>query len=388
MTMGILDIIIFSTIVQISIFAVFLTVQGLGKRRELLFLSLFFLSLVLYMLNQLVLRRVYDLYPEYMHLLYIGAPFGLLYAPCFYLYLRRSREGSVRHPLLVPLHFIPFLALSGYLLATFYFQDAGNKGSLLRDPSFLLNSATIWFTIAVQAQSLFYVALGLRALLRHKRRLTTHGHSREYANDAWLAKLGVGLAILLALDFLRFVSRIWGLLRGGILASFSRGVLPDAFEIALYVFFAGFSYFILFNAIRRPQALLGRDDAANQRKSLSDRTAESYKKELLSIMEKRKPHLEPELSLSDLSCLTGIPSRSLSEVIRKCECDNFYDFVNEFRVKEFIRFLADPSLSHQTVLTLMFEAGFNSKSVFNKVFKKKTGRNPRRFIKERTKSEK
>ncbi len=381
---GFIDIVIVSTVVQLSIFGLFLAARGLGKRRELLFLSLFFLSFVLYILNQFVLRHLNDLEWQYMHLLYLGAPFGFLYAPCFYLYLRRSRQGNLRPWPLTLLHFVPFLLLSGYLLLVFYFREAGDKLSILRDPTFLLNSASVWYTVTVLAQFLFYLALGLRRLVRYRRRHGKAGLAHRAADDAWIMKLGAGLAVLWLLDLLRFASRLSGLLADRVTGNLSSNPLQVVFETALYLCFALFGYFILFSALRRPQTVLGgEEEAARQKKSLSERTAASYKQELLHVMEKRKPHLEPELSLSDLSCLTGIPSRSLSEVIRKCDSDNFYDFVNEYRVKEFIRFLADPGMNHQTVLTLMFEAGFNSKSVFNKAFKKKTGKNPRLFMKQR-----
>jgi AraC-like DNA-binding protein len=55
---------------------------------------------------------------------------------------------------------------------------------------------------------------------------------------------------------------------------------------------------------------------------------------------------------------------------------NFYDFVNEYRVREVLRLMEDSSRVNDKMLTLAFDAGFNSKPTFNAVFKKITGRTP------------
>ena len=55
---------------------------------------------------------------------------------------------------------------------------------------------------------------------------------------------------------------------------------------------------------------------------------------------------------------------------------NFYDFVNGYRVREVLRLMEDGSRADDKMLTLAFDAGFNSKPTFNAVFKKITGRTP------------
>ena len=57
------------------------------------------------------------------------------------------------------------------------------------------------------------------------------------------------------------------------------------------------------------------------------------------------------------------------------------DFVNEFRIKEAKSILKDPSKKEFTVLEILYEVGFNSKSSFNTAFKKHTGLTPTQFRK-------
>ena len=65
-------------------------------------------------------------------------------------------------------------------------------------------------------------------------------------------------------------------------------------------------------------------------------------------------------------------SLAINEGLKK----NFYDLVNGYRVEEAKRLLVDPNSNNYTVLSIGFEAGFNSKTTFNTVFKKFTGLTP------------
>jgi AraC-like DNA-binding protein len=59
--------------------------------------------------------------------------------------------------------------------------------------------------------------------------------------------------------------------------------------------------------------------------------------------------------------------------------ENFYDLVNGYRVEEAKRLLLDSKSINYTILSVGFEAGFNSKTTFNTVFKKFTGFTPTEF---------
>ena len=58
---------------------------------------------------------------------------------------------------------------------------------------------------------------------------------------------------------------------------------------------------------------------------------------------------------------------------------NFYDLINGYRVDEAKRLLVNPENKNYTILSVGFEAGFNSKTTFNTVFKKFTGLTPTDF---------
>jgi YesN/AraC family two-component response regulator len=98
-------------------------------------------------------------------------------------------------------------------------------------------------------------------------------------------------------------------------------------------------------------------------------------------MDKEKPYLNPTLTLKELSTELSIPSRYLSQIINEHMQSNFYDYISKYRIEEAKKLLSDLSCD-KTVLEILYEVGFNSKSSFNTAFKKFTGITPSRFKKE------
>ena len=97
---------------------------------------------------------------------------------------------------------------------------------------------------------------------------------------------------------------------------------------------------------------------------------------LLALMHTSQPWLEPELTLSELAQRLRTNASLLSRVINMGCGQNFNDFVNTYRVAEARRKLADPRFAHYSLVGVALESGFNSKSTFNRVFKKLLGQAP------------
>ena len=97
-------------------------------------------------------------------------------------------------------------------------------------------------------------------------------------------------------------------------------------------------------------------------------------------METEKPFLIPELTLNQLAEKVSIPPRSLSEVINSIFHQNFFDYINSYRIQEAKQLLMN-SNDNKTILYILLEVGFNNKSVFNNAFKKHTGMTPTQWKK-------
>lgn len=115
---------------------------------------------------------------------------------------------------------------------------------------------------------------------------------------------------------------------------------------------------------------------------LATEKVEAYLEALWTYMSKERPYLEPKISIAELSHRTQIPVNQLSKIINERLGMNFFDFINSYRVEEFKRLVDDNRFNHFTLLGLAFEAGFNSKSTFNAIFKKFTQQTPSQYVRQ------
>ncbi len=121
--------------------------------------------------------------------------------------------------------------------------------------------------------------------------------------------------------------------------------------------------------------------AAYQKSGLSENKAKGLAQKLLEQMEKEQVFLEEHLTLPALAKKMGISASHLSQVINQQFGQNFFDFVNSYRIKEAQKRLQDPQYSHYSVLGIALDCGFSSKSSFNRSFKKIVGMTPTQYRK-------
>ena len=120
-----------------------------------------------------------------------------------------------------------------------------------------------------------------------------------------------------------------------------------------------------------------KDDSPKYEKSrLDESVAQSYATELKTLMEQKKPYRDPDLTLPELAKKLNLSPNILSQVINSYCCQNFYNFVNTYRVEEVVSLMKDPSMKDKSILDMAYEAGFKSKTTFNTIFKKHTGLTP------------
>ncbi|WP_162915482.1 ABC transporter permease [Paraflavitalea soli] len=97
---------------------------------------------------------------------------------------------------------------------------------------------------------------------------------------------------------------------------------------------------------------------------------------LKKAMETNRYYEEPELTLPLLAEKLRLPPHELSRVINTVFKKSFNDFVNEYRVRDVVSKMQDPAFDKMTLLGIAYDAGFNSKSTFNRAFKQITGKTP------------
>jgi AraC-like DNA-binding protein len=122
----------------------------------------------------------------------------------------------------------------------------------------------------------------------------------------------------------------------------------------------------------------------SEEKNTNDEVSDEnkYHEELLklkSFMMEEKPFLNPSLTIQDIAKEVEIPVRDLSVLINHQLGQHFYDFVNIYRIEYAKDILKDSTKNKVTILEILYEVGFNSKSSFNTAFKKHTGNTPTEY---------
>lgn len=88
---------------------------------------------------------------------------------------------------------------------------------------------------------------------------------------------------------------------------------------------------------------------------------------------------DPSLKLSDLAHRLDVSPSYLSRIINQEAKKNFNDWLNEYRVAEAKRLIADPAFNTYTLEGLGREAGFGAKSTYQAAFKRLTGLTPSEY---------
>ena len=113
-------------------------------------------------------------------------------------------------------------------------------------------------------------------------------------------------------------------------------------------------------------------DSINERNKSTAFSLDAY-------MSSEQPFTKPDLTLSMLSEMFGEPPSTISQTIKYVFKTNFSDYINSFRIDLAKKLLLKSSATNESIKEIMYDCGFNSRSVFNTVFKKKVGLTPSQF---------
>lgn len=207
-----------------------------------------------------------------------------------------------------------------------------------------------------------YLGLILHSVFTNKRRI-------------WITYFVIPIVILFVFSCINDILKIIGLEE---LSFFSN----QNFNSYLLLIVAFLFYFISFKLLSKNKYILPKNEISKYKNSnLTIKLIEQYQSELINSMEMEKLYLNGKLSIQDVSDKLNIPKQYISEVLNEHMNTNFQDFINEYRVEEFIKRLRNDQNNHFTLLGIAIEVGFNSKSSFNAIFKKSKGLTPTQFKK-------
>ncbi|MDX1463658.1 MAG: helix-turn-helix transcriptional regulator, partial [Marinirhabdus sp.] len=99
-----------------------------------------------------------------------------------------------------------------------------------------------------------------------------------------------------------------------------------------------------------------------------------------ALFEEKKLYTNPNLTLTDGANHLDTNRNVVSNAINSEFEMNFNDFVNSWRTHQVIRLLEEKEHHGSTLLGIAMDCGFNSKTTFNRAFKKHTGLSPKQYI--------
>ncbi|MBA4322524.1 MAG: hypothetical protein C0408_06870, partial [Odoribacter sp.] len=161
----------------------------------------------------------------------------------------------------------------------------------------------------------------------------------------------------------------------------------------IFGFIALFSFVYSFYGIKQPEIFgqavktngdYKKDTEKYIKSGLKDNQADDYLSRLISFVEKNKLYLDRDLTIHELSGMTGIQRHHITQILNEKYKRNFFTFINEYRVKEVIERFSDPKFNNYTILAIAFDAGFNAKTTFNAIFKSQTGLTPSKYREQKT----
>lgn len=335
------------------------------------------LSLLIFMISFALLGRV----SIYDRDIYIWGPWlkripeliFFVYGPVFYLYLRtllKLEEGNWRQNLA---YFVPALIHFIAILPSFFWHEE----SLTHLSQRMDLSTRFWGILAL----CFNLWLLYRSwnLLSHYAENSSNTHSFQqnlhYLHVVLLLQaiclgLWASIGLVWLVEWLSAVAFTW---------------VSDLATDMVWGWFSLLTYILGYFAMNQPEIFkLHKVVPKYKDSSLTDEEMERYKKRLIQTMEEEQTYSNPELTLGQLAEIVRTNTHTLSRVINEGYGKSFYDFINEYRVEAFNELLLSEASANETFLAIAFQVGFNSKTTFNRAYKKVTGTTPRSFLREQT----
>ena len=276
-------------------------------------------------------------------------------------------------------HFIPLLLSSMVLLPRFYLSDYNSKISFFNDHVHTIEGT--YSMITAHLQSAFYIVAVFVLLYKYKKTIFQNYSTWGSFNYTWLYQMNVVLSSLFVVALVKNVYK-YG----------DYGEEITGFRLAIILAHLIFISWLVLKAMYAPKFFGGIDPyhhvvsgVANPdtfhvpRQDLDDIEKMEQIKKIKRYMAEHQPYLNSGLTIQDLATQLDIDVRELSILINHSLNQNFYDFVNKYRIDRALEMLKNPKQKKLSILEILYEVGFNSKSSFNTSFKKKTGLTPTEY---------
>ena len=314
----------------------------------------------------------------------------LLPGPFLYLYIRSFKE-TITLKKAWP-HFVLFFV---WLIPTYYNISKYSKlypGSEIIPVEVLRRPTTILLVMGRPAISVLYYFLARRQLVSYQRSIRHLFSETSRIDLNWVRFLVNGFLVVAGVFFVTFPLILSLPEKVFLLLLLSMAVGVPYIYMATYLGIKQYTIWQVQPGINKETAEATIQQAAeletiatSDKKSKPVKSAQNEDRmevlvnRIIALMEEEKLYQEAELTLQQVANKLQVPAYQVSQALNEGMKKNFYDVVNNYRVEDAKRLLLDENSRNYTILSIGFEAGFNSKTTFNTVFKKFTGLTPTEF---------
>ncbi len=304
------------------------------------------------------------------------------------LYLARITGSKDAYPLLSGLTFPLQIVLVIFLDRFFQLFTPGQRHEVKTPRLFIvaLVFSVIWYAVAQISFSASELSYGLAhkpwnlvrfvascgvALFAVERAVRSVGTFQRWANANFsnLAQLRLpALRGIVGYFVLMFLIGVF---------DFVTGPETQLFVWIPFLFAAGVSIFTVY--CLKVSTLLVEELSLTAAQKLGPEEIERIHAKLTRAMQADKLYLNPELRLTELASVIGERPYKVTMALTRGIGQSFNDYVNTFRTEHAKRLLKGPEADRFNLIGIAMDSGFNSKSVFNDVFKKMTGVTPSAF---------
>lgn len=300
---------------------------------------------------------------------------SFLEIPFLYLFVLSILYSDFEIKKAYALHLIPFVLVSLIQIPVFYLADFDAQ-NLFAD-TYLFNPYGVFSISLAHLQQAFYIILIFKLLIRYKKVLVeNYSISNDY-NYTWLLQMTIFLSIIFIVAIIKNSQKY---------SSTDDDLLP--FRLLVSTGMLLFTCWLVLKALYAPKIFTGIDSKirlnSDKETDIEEEELNTIRlaKQLKTCMQNEKPFIDSDFTIQMLAAQTGIDTREISRVLNHHLNQNFYEFVNQYRIQEAKKVLLDDR--KKTVLEVLYEVGYNSKSTFNTHFKQSTGYTPTDFRKKHT----
>ena len=309
-------------------------------------------------------------YPHWL-LIFSGLPF--LFGPLHMIYVAELTDSHLKFARMHWYHFLPFIIYKSFYLQTIFISREELQTVFLEIWQNNPPLHIVVFGLLTTITGIFYIIMALVVFNRYSSKIKNVYSSLEKVNLYWLR-------------FFTYAALfVWLVVLAQNILSISRVSIKEHFNLVpllTSIFVYAIGYIGLFkseifeqqevrNNLRQAHELeAGKTGRKYEKSGLDEQKAAELLSRLQKLMEDERLYLNPNLTLNELSEKLGITNHNLSEILNTRVSQNFFDFVNQYRVNEVKKMLEDKRNDHLTLLAIALDAGFNSKSGFNLIFKK------------------